>query len=107
MIPKRESRFSGEVFRLFLVARALRDVQKQSPGNRPGLDDTQLTASWLQATFFIAFSTPLLNGSAVSVATFWARAESSLPCAVSVSNCERECAVVSSTSSDGDLTPNR
>src|SRR5690242_13950550 len=80
-------------------------AQNKSPGHRPGLTHaTKFVARY--ATFFIAFSTPLLIGSAVSVATFCARPASSLPCAVSVSNCMRECAVATSINSDGDFTPN-
>jgi hypothetical protein len=46
----------------------LRLAQK-SPGHRPGLL-TLLTLVTLYATFFIAFETPVLIGSADSVATF-------------------------------------
>src|ERR1700752_1748304 len=80
-------------------------AQKQSPGNRPGLL-TQLTFVMLYATFFIALETPLLIGSAVAGATFCAMPASSLPCAGRVSNLGGECAVASSTNSDGDFTPN-
>src|SRR5947209_12190980 len=77
---------------------------RKSPGDWPGL--TQRYWQNAQATFFIALLTPLLIGSAVSVATFCARPASSLPWPVSVSKCSRACLVDSSTNSDGDFTPN-
>src|ERR1700689_3261776 len=56
-----------------------------------------------QATLANALFIPLLIGSAVSVATFCARALSSLLWAVSDSNCFRACALDSSIISDGDF----
>src|SRR6185436_1022268 len=81
-------------------------VHKKKPGR---LARAQLYATdrkSRQATFFIALDTPLLIGSAVSVATFCAMPASSLPWPVRVSKCSRACLVESSTNSDGDFTPN-
>src|ERR1700722_910514 len=47
-----------------------------------------------------------LIGSTVSVATRWLNSASSFVLAVKVSNCLRACAVHSSSTSEGDFTPN-
>jgi hypothetical protein len=57
-----------------------------------------------QATLRNALVTPVFNGSAVSVATFWASAASSLVCSETVSNCLRAWAVDSSMTSENDFT---
>ena len=72
---------------------------KKSPGARPGpavvrqsvsvRDASRMTPQSAQAAFFNALLKLSLIGSAVSVATFWACSESSLACAVMVSNCLR------------------
>src|ERR1700728_561001 len=56
-------------------------------------------ASWPNALVTLA-----LKGSAAASVTFWASAESSLVCSVSVSNCLRECSVDTSMKSEGDFT---
>src|SRR5262249_25234915 len=102
--------------------RRLAFIKPRSPGDRPGLRtqrnehrcDPSLAAHHYvvhrarddcYATFLKALVTPLLIGSAVSVASFWAAAVSSLVWSVTASNCLRACALVSSTISESDFTP--
>ena len=54
---------------------------------------------------FRVFETPALIGPAVSVATFWASAESVFACAESDSNCLRMWLAESSTASASDFEP--
>jgi hypothetical protein len=58
----------------------------------------------VQATLRNTLVTPLLSGSVVSVATFWASAASSLVCSETASNCLRACEVESSMISENDFT---
>jgi len=74
---------------------------------RPGLSSSlavQTTAPAGYATLRKALLTPLLIGSTVSVATFWANTASSFVCSESVSNCLWAWAVESSTTSESDFT---
>src|SRR5262249_19378379 len=91
---------------------------QQSPGARPGF--TGFTAihhatdrryaqtvppdAGRQASILNALLTPFLSGSALSLATRWDSAVSSLPCSVKASSCLRVGVLVRSTASDSDLT---
>jgi hypothetical protein len=59
-----------------------------------------------QATVFNIFVTPVLSGSAVSVANLWASPESSLVCSVTASNCWVRCALDNLIISVGDFAVN-
>src|SRR6185369_2757008 len=89
-------------------ARIAPGLDKQKPGVGPGFTcrvalqnrESEAPIGSGQATFANALLMPLLIGSAVSVATFWASAFNSLVCWVSASNCLRACVLDSSTISE-------
>src|ERR1700730_2492218 len=88
--------------RLWRRERVCVSNKNKARANAPGFDAAP-NSTQAYATFLNASLRPLLIGSAVSFAAFWASAANSLPCSPSASNRVRICAAETSTASVSEV----
>src|ERR1700694_985073 len=82
-------------------------IAPPSRRERTPTDPTALLVHLIQVTFWRTLATLFLIGSAVSIAAFCARSQSSLFCAAATSKFLRACAAESVMISDSDFVPIR